>query len=148
MKKFLSYLFLIYCAILAEILFVGRKPELSIPLREYFISRANVVPFRTIMRYVNFFLTRMDKDSFFLALRNIGGNFLLFMPMGFFLPVFFSTERKFGIALPTVFLMVFAVEILQGVFRVGVPDIDDLIVNMMGAYIGMLVSKKLKRPEY
>jgi glycopeptide antibiotics resistance protein len=148
MKKILSCLFLPYCVILAEILFVGRKPELSIPLREYFITHANVVPFRTIIRYAEFFLTRMDKESFFLALRNIGGNFLLFMPMGFFLSAFFSSEKRFGIVFLTVFLMVFTVEILQGIFRLGVPDVDDLIVNMMGACVGMLVSKKLKRTEY
>ena len=145
MKQFLSCLFFLYCVMLTGILFFGREAELSVPLREYFITRANAVPFRTLVRYVGYFLRQTDKESFFLALRNIGGNFLLFLPMGFFLPRFFSVERRLGGALFSVFLMILAAEILQGIFRVGIPDVDDLIVNMMGAFVGILLAKKAKR---
>ena len=143
-KKILVCLFFLYGIVLAEILFVGREAELSVPLREYFVSRANLVPFRTIIRYVKFFLSRMDRESVLLAAWNLGGNFLLFMPMGFFLPVLLSSEKAFGRTFGLVFLTVFAAEVLQGVLRVGVPDVDDLVTNMAGACVGMLLSKKIQ----
>ncbi len=148
MRKMLFCLFGLYGIVLAGILFAGRTADLSVPLSEYFACRANVVPFQTLSRYIGFFLKRKDEESFLLAIRNIGGNFLLFMPMGFLLPALFSDMRKFGGVFRVIFLMVLSAEIMQGVLRVGVPDIDDLIVNLAGACVGFLFFGKIYSTEY
>jgi glycopeptide antibiotics resistance protein len=77
-----------------------------------------------------------------LAFSNIGGNLILFLPMGFFLPALFAELRRSRLCLFVIFCLILAAELLQGVFRVGIPDIDDLTVNMLGAYVGFLLSKK------
>ena len=142
MRKIFFGLFFLYCMLLTEILLIGRKSDLLISVKDYFILRANVIPFQTLKRYILFFSVRRDFHSFLLAFSNIGGNFLLFLPMGFFLPVLFAKMRRRMRCFFVILGLVLTVELLQGVFRVGIPDVDDLNVNMLGAYIGYLLSKK------
>ena len=144
MRKIMACLFFFYCVILAEILFLSRTPEASFGRLEYMLSYSNVCPFGTVVRYISFFLKHRDLGSFCLALKNIGGNFILFMPMGFFLPVLFSHLRHFRKSLFAILQLVLLVEFFQGFFRVGIPDIDDLIVNAAGACVGILMGKNFR----
>ncbi|MBR5188417.1 MAG: VanZ family protein, partial [Clostridia bacterium] len=48
-----------------------------------------------------------------------------------------SAARTFCV----VAFIIFSSEIFQGVFRIGVPDIDDFLMNLSGALIGFLVAK-------
>ena len=141
MKKVRFCLFFLYCAWLAEILLLGRTAERSLSVREYFLTYANICPFQTLVRYTVYFIKRRDWFSLRLALFNIGGNFVLFIPMGFFLPVLFPRLRRFRKALFVILGTVLAAELLQGILRVGVPDIDDLAVNAAGACLGILLGK-------
>lgn len=143
MRKILFCLFFLYCLIVSMILLFGRGACADISVKEYFLLYANILPFETLIRYSLFFIRQRDFYSFLLAFFNIGGNFLLFLPMGFFLPALFWRMRTMTNCFFVIFFAVFSAEILQGIFRVGVPDIDDLIVNLFGAYIGFLISKKL-----
>ena len=143
MKKILRDAFILYVAVLLRILFLGRGAECSFSVREYFFLYANLCPFRTLVRYVSFFLLKRDRASFCLALINIGGNFLLFLPMGLFLPALFSRLRRFRKCVWTVFFLISFSEILQGVLRIGIPDVDDLLLNLLGACIGFCVAKNL-----
>lgn len=142
MHKILWGLFFIYCLLLTEILLIGREPDLLLSVKDHFVLRANVIPFKTLIRYASFFAARRDLESFLLAFYNIGGNFFLFLPMGFFLPSLFAEMRRRRLCFSFVFCLILSAEVLQGVFRVGVPDVDDLIVNLLGSHIGFLLSKK------
>lgn len=95
MKKVLLGLFFLYCLLLAEILFLSRVAVREITVAEYFRTYANVCPFKTIVRYTVHVMTRKDLASLRLAISNIGGNFVLFMPMGIFLPVLFKGLNRF-----------------------------------------------------
>lgn len=141
MKKVLLGLFFLYCLLLAEILFLSRVAVREITVAEYFRTYANVCPFKTIVRYTVHVMTRKDLASLRLAISNIGGNFVLFMPMGIFLPVLFKGLNRFRRAFFVILLLVFLIEFCQGIFRVGIPDIDDLAVNMTGACVGILLGK-------
>ncbi len=84
-------------------------------------------------------------------------NILLFVPFGFFTPVFFYyiiPESKFnslkdGPFIKPVytvilgFLLSLIIETVQLVFSIGVFEIDDLIKNTLGALLGFFVFKKL-----
>ena len=140
MKKLFWILFFTYCAVLAEILLLGRSACTDVPVKEYFMTYANPVPLRTLIRYVSFFVKRKDLHSFRLAFSNIMGNFLLFLPMGFCLPVLLGRRGRFRRSFWVILATVFFTELFQGLFRVGIPDIDDLTVNMAGAYLGILLS--------
>ena len=143
MKKILFGSFFLYCMLLTEILLVGRTADFSVGIGRYFALFANPFPCRTLFRYLCFFIRRRDLGSFLLGFANIGGNFLLFLPMGFFLPILFPRMRKQRSCFFTIVFIVLSAELLQGIFRVGVPDVDDVTVNMLGAYIGFGIFKKI-----
>ena len=83
----------IYCLALVYILFLNaryhRYPGES--LWDYIRFFVNPIPFKTIAEYII-----MAKDPYFvsLAVRNIGGNLILFFPMGIFLPTLFPKRES------------------------------------------------------
>jgi glycopeptide antibiotics resistance protein len=66
---------------------------------------------------------------------SLGGNFLLFLSLGFFLKVFVR-RKTVTLFLHSVSISVLT-ELLQLVFHVGVCDIDDVMLNAAGVLAGM-----------
>lgn len=97
----------------------------------------NVIPFRTISMYLSALFTR--RFSFLTIVINLLGNFVAFMPLGLFLPMFLRKCERFVYFLLTASLIVLCVEALQFLFVVGFCDIDDLILNVFGACMAFLV---------
>lgn len=139
MKKLIRILlritFFIYCFAVLSILFLssrGRWSQLS--LIDYMKSFSNLVPFRTIIGYYKGFTEgTMNLD---IPIKNVLGNLILFLPMGFYLPYFFKKLRTFGKIFLCLFVIILSLEILQLLLRRGSFDIDDLILNLLGAIIG------------
>lgn len=70
---------------------------------------------------------------------NIIGNIVAFMPMGFFVPLIFKSERSFiRVVIFTLFISL-SVEIMQYKFVVGNFDIDDIILNAIGGVLGYIL---------
>ncbi len=134
--------FAVYGFALVYILFLnqrgGRYPYES--FWEYMRYSVNLIPFKTIWGYVADY---MEKGSWILtlAIRNIFGNFVLFFPMGMFLPCLFSQAQKFSKTVPISVCTIFGVEILQLLLRRGIFDVDDLILNIAGWLLGFVVLK-------
>ncbi len=68
--------------------------------------------------------------------RNIILNIVLFVPLGFLLPVGIQRFRKFWITYLVGFLMSLVIEIIQYVLRIGLFEFDDIFDNTMGVMIG------------
>ena len=68
-------------------------------------------------------------------------NMMLFVPMGYLLPYLFQWFRAHGVLRPTVtcFLVSFAIENLQLIFRRGFYDMDDLASNTLGGLLGAVL---------
>jgi len=97
----------------------------------------NLVPFKTIIGYVRMFIDRSMPRS--IPIQNIVGNLLAFMPLGFYLPYFSHKMldiKRFAI---TVSGLIIIIELLQFILRVGSMDIDDFILNIIGALIGFVI---------
>ncbi len=90
----------------------------------------NLIPFDTIIS--TFSLGRIDYELFFLFL----GNIAIFFPLGIFVSAL--TERKVVIVLAPL-IVSGGIEFSQFIFGNGHPDIDDLILNVLGFYIGVFV---------
>ena len=108
----------------------------SIGLPRYH-SSYNLVPLKTIIGYV----TALVDGSMnrYIPIQNIVGNLLAFMPLGFYFPFFIKKMaelKKFAI---TVSGLIIAVELMQFILRVGSLDIDDFILNLVGALIGFAI---------
>ena len=94
----------------------------------YVQNSLNLVPFKTILQY----FYRGTVNQFVV---NVVGNLVCLMPLGILLPLNFEKQQKTGIFLMTCVLIVSAVEILQFATLSGSCDIDDLILNVSGAFI-------------
>ncbi|WP_295149727.1 VanZ family protein [uncultured Peptoniphilus sp.] len=114
---------LIYLSILIMLLFKGFGKRMD--------SRSiNLIPFRTIFNYI----TLIDSSKFGFFIENIIGNILLFLPMGIYLNVI--TDRN-KLSLTIIILFSILVEIIQYLFKFGILDIDDIILNSIGGFIGI-----------
>lgn len=92
----------------------------------------NLTPFLTIRNYLRAY--ELGNISLKWVLVNLVGNLAAFAPMGFFLPALYPKQRCFFVFVPSIALMVAAVEGLQYLTRTGSCDVDDLILNTVGAF--------------
>ena len=119
----------------------------------------NLEPFRTVGNYLDVLLRKpyyLSKwgDMYAYQARhaviNLAGNVGMFVPLGCFLPVVFPKLRKLWKTLLAVALVVCAVEVLQLLSLLGNCDVDDLILNLIGAAMGygiyFLLLKMKKEP--
>ena len=100
----------------------------------YVQNGLNLIPFKTIVQY----FSRGTLNQFVV---NIVGNIVCLMPLGILLPLNFEKQRKTGVFLLTCASIVSAVEILQFATLSGSCDIDDLMLNVSGAFLLYLFTK-------
>lgn len=120
------------------------------PLMEYMKLSSNLVPFKTINGYV--MAISNGSMNLIIPIKNLAGNVAAFLPMGIFLPYFIRRLNKLKSFAVTMTVMVISVEIIQLVTRRGSLDIDDFILNIIGALIGfglwkMMTARKLERKQ-
>ena len=128
--SFLSYI----CALIVLLFFLSRGFWSGMPLMEYIRYSSNFVPFKTINGYVvSISNVSMNLD---IPLKNLAGNVAAFLPMGIFLPYFIRTLNRLKSFAVAMTFMILSVEILQLVTGRGSLDIDDFILNIIGALIG------------
>ena len=135
-KILLGLSFIVYLFALAVILFLGSRGLMwsDLSLLEYIKNSSNFVPFKTINLYIQ--ALSEETMNIDIPIKNLAGNLLLFLPMGIYLPLLF---RKFNqVAMFSIFMIIllFIVEAVQILTRLGSFDIDDFILNMLGALIG------------
>ena len=68
---------------------------------------------------------------------NVIGNIVLFIPFGFF--IYIKFEKNKTKALLVVLIMTLGVEFIQGFIPYRFCDIDDIILNTFGGYIGIII---------
>ena len=124
-----------------SLIFLQDKETVSAYLNDFL----NLKPFSMIRRYTKgYFKGIVSFERFWM---NIIGNFILFMPFAFFLPILFEKQKNFFVFFFTVAFMSSVAEVLQVVFMTGTGDIDDLMLNTVGACLlfGFLKTKAGKK---
>ncbi|UFU00513.1 VanZ family protein [Radiobacillus kanasensis] len=103
-------------------------------------SAVNLNPFQTIQFYLS------GRVPFLIAFYNLAANIGLFIPIGVFWKACFSKRAKspFRSFLFPLILIV-CIEGIQFVTNTGALDIDDLILNILGVYIGYGITPLCKR---
>ncbi len=93
----------------------------------------NLTPFRSIYRISVFSKDVMD------PIRILIGNIVLFLPLGFLLPMVYRGLSKaiVKVVIIGMFVSIF-IEVNQFVFTYRVANIDDVILNTVGTFLGML----------
>lgn len=135
-------LFLLYCGLMLWLLFHRSGAIEGVPYWEQVTTSLNLVPLHTIRKYARL-LNSSREILVRLAVINLFGNVILFIPLGFFLPRIFPKLRKLRKTLLVTALSISMVEILQLFTLLGSCDIDDLILNLVGAAVGYGLSKRI-----
>lgn len=94
------------------------------------IAEGNFVPFKTILMYLNGYPT------WIVAKNNLIGNIAPFVPLGLFLPFLSKHSLRFRTVTGIALAVGVAIEITQLLFRTGVFDVDDIILNALGIVVG------------
>lgn len=63
-------------------------------------------------------------------------NIILFIPLGFLLPCCFAKCRRYRYTILSVAILSLTIELIQGIARIGLFEMDDIIHNTLGACIG------------
>ncbi|MBR0038416.1 MAG: VanZ family protein [Lachnospiraceae bacterium] len=81
-----------------------------------------------------------ENSTIIFVLINIVGNTLLFVPIGICIPLLWNIS--YGKVMLIGFLYTLFIELTQ-MFMPRVSDVDDLILNSFGVFIGILIHKCL-----
>jgi len=99
------------------------------------MENLNLVPFRTIGEYMRVLLSGQTHLRSH-AMINLAGNVVMFVPLGFFLPLVAKSCRTYWKHLLWVLLILLCIEVLQLVTLLGSCDVDDFLLNIPGTAIG------------
>lgn len=122
-----------------------------IPSRDFFYletnQKVNLVPFQTI----NIYIGQLGGPIHTIALYNLLGNILLFIPFGFFFPSIWLKCNSWAKMLLIALCIPFFIEATQYFIGRSV-DVDDVILNTLAIIIGYILyiifSFILKTPYY
>ncbi len=132
-------IFIIYCIGVLWLLFGRQQYQFNGNFEEAFDALVNLRPLKTISAYLYVLENREEAYLRNVAAYNLFGNIALFIPYGIFLPYLFKCFRKLWKVLLIGMVTIVCVELLQFLTLRGSCDIDDLILNMIGIFLGYLM---------
>lgn len=123
-KEFILYKELMYLGFMIYMMFLFR----IVTFQDVNYSDFNIIPFKEMFRY------EIGSKLFF---KNVVGNMLMFVPYGFFISYILKEKAPWSIIILSLFAS-FTIEITQ--YRIGrVFDIDDIMLNLIGGFLGYIV---------
>lgn len=126
-------LFAVYWLALLWVMFISRIGDAADTWR------VNLHPFETLRYYVQVLRRSTSSRLRLNAAVNLLGNTAMFGPVGLLAPVLFPQLRKFWQCMLLTFIVVLVLEIVQPMTGLGVGDVDDVLLNMLGAAAGYLL---------
>ena len=131
-KELLYYSFFLYCvSIFSQTILPSRDFLLGY---ETAVGRSNFTPFETIMHYVNLLGSPMHT----VAVYNLVGNIVLFIPFGFYIPVIWrKLQSLWKMMIVSIIIPVF-IETTQYFIGRSI-DVDDVILNTLAIIIGYFI---------
>ncbi len=129
MRAICVLLFMLYVCVLAYFVFLSDGFS---RVEGYSTYRYNLTPFLEIKRFLASNLSFMD------IFINVAGNVVAFMPFGALLRWVRNKKTGWFIATFYTFLFSLIIESVQLITRIGVFDVDDLILNTLGGLLGYI----------
>ncbi|MEY3433493.1 MAG: hypothetical protein RL131_1429 [Bacteroidota bacterium] len=130
----LGWILFFYVALLINILVFKNIPALhmgqvTLKFGGTQSGTPNYVPFKTILPYL------AGERGALIAVINVIGNIVLLMPVGFLIP-FFSRNMNLLKMVGLAILFCGSIEAIQAFMKIGIFDIDDVILNGSGMVLG------------
>ena len=124
--------FIVYISVLVYFLFFADMFGRTSGSTNY---RYNLTPFKEIRRFI-VYSGYLGVSS---VCTNLLGNVAAFVPFGIFLPILTNNRLKFYQVTVYTFSLTLMIEMIQLISRVGIFDVDDMILNTLGGIIGYLM---------
>jgi glycopeptide antibiotics resistance protein len=126
-NKYLIIIIILYLALLIKLIVFKYPPGMT-----FSVANANLMPFRTILDYLS------GEPTWRVAMRNLLGNIVVLVPFGFLITILYQNIKwkkvlLIGLSIGT------SLELLQVIFKSGIFDIDDIILNFLGVVLGYLL---------
>ena len=130
LRGILKIIFIIYFLLLMRFT-IFKYAAITSPWDAFFLRNReyNIIPLKATLQMIRGL-------SPLRLIENLAGNIILFIPFGILLPLAFKIEWK------TIFLGCLVscfIEAVQFAFAMGAADVDDIILNTLGAVIGYLI---------
>ncbi|MBR7798140.1 hypothetical protein GT022_19145 [Agaribacter marinus] len=130
-KKLLLSSTLIYLIFLTSIHFI--EFYLLITLKGYSEDSANLIPFSTIANYIS----SLSSYNLSIWFYNLFGIIVAFLPFGVLVALIIKNSYAFVFNFTLIFSTL--LELLQYLLMLGVFDIDDIILSLLGSTIGFFI---------
>ena len=143
-RKFLWAGFAAYILLMLWLLFIRWR---SVAITDYWAQlagRVNLVPFSSMGSMLRTLWYNPYPAVLWTVVYNIGGNIIMFVHLGFFLRVLVPNCRKFWRCMGAVAVIMTAVELCQLFTLWGFCEIDDLMLNLLGAAMGWTAAKWMR----
>lgn len=101
------------------------------------LGTANFMPFRTIKMYIDY-AYKLN------SVENLAGNILVFVPFGFLFPFVAREGEKFHVMFLNAFIFILGIETFQLFSAFGAFDVDDILLNCLGAVLGYGIYRLFK----
>lgn len=146
MQKWIKLIFTVYLLVLVKVIIFKYPFEQLYAIAQTWrrdvilegLGTANFIPFKTIKMYIKY----ADKLNSF---ENLAGNILAFVPFGFLLPLVRKKESNLADIFANAMILVVGIEVFQLFSAFGAFDVDDIILNCLGAVIGYFVYNRCYR---
>ena len=100
------------------------------------LANREMEPFKTINNFIAVIRSDPDHPDYFLCFTNMFGNTLLFIPAGMLLPKLYGKWRPFLKFFIKAALLIALIETIQLFALLGIFDVDDIILNVLGMSFG------------
>ncbi|MBW3112431.1 VanZ family protein [Bacillus sp. MCCB 382] len=146
LKEMIHLLFIVYIGFVVSVTLFPFP--IGFPTQSHhLLFSINVVPLLSVIHDISQIGTAYSGDVYFmitLIVRNVGGNILMFMPLGFLVPLLWEKAKSLKVVIKIGLVVSVTIECLQLLesFSGGwgrVTDIDDVIFNVLGSILGYMV---------
>lgn len=148
-KKLWKFVFLVYILILIKLIIfkypweylmnIVRSWEKGVVLEG--LSTANFTLGKSIRMYIRYF----NKFPFWNGFANLIGNILVFIPFGFVLPQAYPRCGRWWRTFYCATGFVMCIELFQLFSAFGAFDVDDILLNVLGAMLGYVLFSALRK---
>ena len=140
-RKFLWAGFAAYVLLMLWLLFIRWR---GIAVTDYWgqlAERVNLIPFSSVGSMLRTLWYNPYPGVLWTVVYNIGGNIVMFVPLGFFLRALLPGCRRFWRCMGAVAVIMTFVELCQLFTLRGFCEFDDVMLNLLGAAVGWLAAK-------
>lgn len=135
-RRVMILCFVCYSAIMLWLLFIRYRNIGIVDYWEQVSARINLIPFSSVGSMLATLWENPRLDVLWVVIYNLGGNIVMFLPLGFLLPELWQRCQQFWRCIGAVALIMTCVELVQLFTLRGFCETDDVMLNVLGGAIG------------